>query len=59
MIIKVTFYRSVKSMTKKQNSVYVNDFITRSFRDNADKDYILARIACKYKLEDQFFWSAL
>jgi hypothetical protein len=38
-------------MMNKQ--VYIDDFINRSFRDVADKDYIAARIAHRYGLEQQ------
>lgn len=33
-----------------------NDFINRSFRDVADKDYIAARLSHRYGLELQFLW---
>ena len=36
-----------------------NAFIYRSFRDVADCDYIAARISHRFKLFDQFLWSAL
>jgi len=36
-----------------------NSYIYRSFRDVADCDYIAARISHRYKLFDQFLWSAL
>lgn len=37
----------------------VNSFALRAFRDTADKDYILARMAYKTDLFPQFHWSAL
>ncbi len=37
----------------------INDFVNRSFRDQADKDYIVARICYRYSLPQQFLWSAL
>jgi HEPN domain-containing protein len=37
----------------------INDFVTRSFRDVADKDYIAARILHRYNLDPQFLWAAL
>lgn len=37
----------------------VNSFALRAYRDTADKDYILARIAYKTDLFPQFHWSAL
>jgi hypothetical protein len=40
-------------------SALLNDFATRSFRDVADKDYILARLAYRHGLFPQFQWSAL
>jgi hypothetical protein len=40
-------------------SALLNDFATRSFRDVADKDYILARLAYRNGLFPQFQWSAL
>lgn len=43
-------------MPSKQSQI--NDFVDRSFRDVADKDYIAARIAHRYGLEQQFLWSA-
>lgn len=36
----------------------INSFATQSFRDQADKDYILARLACRYELYPQFLWSS-
>lgn len=33
-----------------------NDFVTRSFRDVADKDYIAARLSHRYGLDLQFLW---
>lgn len=33
-----------------------NDFINRSFRDVADKDYIAARLSHRYGLDLQFLW---
>lgn len=36
-----------------------NDFITKSFRDTADRDYISARILHRHKLVEQFLWMAL
>jgi len=37
---------------------FVNSFATQSFRDQADRDYILARLACKQELYPQYLWSA-
>ncbi len=34
-------------------------FITRSFRDTADRDYISARILHRYRLTEQFMWMSL
>jgi len=38
---------------------YLNDFATRSFRDTADQDYIMARSAYRAELDAQFLWSGL
>lgn len=37
----------------------LNLFATQSFRDQADRDYILARLACQHELFPQFLWSSL
>ncbi len=37
----------------------VNNYALRAFRDTADKDYILARMAYKAALFPNFFWSSL
>lgn len=37
---------------------YLNSFATQSFRDQADRDYIAARLACRYELFPQFLWSS-
>jgi len=37
---------------------YLNSFATQSFRDQADRDYITARLACRHELFPQFLWSA-
>lgn len=37
---------------------YLNSFSTQSFRDQADRDYIAARLACRYELFPQFLWSS-
>lgn len=37
----------------------LNNFATRSFRDVADQDYVLARIAYRSELYAQFLWSGL
>jgi len=37
---------------------YVNSFATESFRDQADRDYVAARMACRYELFPQFLWAA-
>jgi HEPN domain-containing protein len=36
----------------------LNSFATQSFRDQADRDYITARLACRYELFPQFLWSS-
>jgi len=38
--------------------VLINDFAVRSFRDVADGDYIVARMACRAALVTQFQWSS-
>ena len=37
---------------------FVNAFGTQSFRDQADRDYIAARLACHHELIPQFLWSS-
>ncbi len=37
---------------------YLNSFATQSFRDQADRDYIAARLVCRYELFPQFLWSS-
>jgi HEPN domain-containing protein len=37
---------------------YINGYATQSFRDQADRDYIAARTACRSQLFPQFLWSA-
>jgi hypothetical protein len=37
----------------------LNDFAIRSFRDVADGDYIVARMAHRATLVPQFLWSSL
>ncbi len=37
----------------------LNDFALRSLRETADKDYVHARLAYRYRLIPQFFWSSL
>ncbi len=37
----------------------VNDYITRSFRDVADEDYVAARALYRDGLDRQFLWAAL
>ena len=41
------------------DSALVNDFARRSFRDSADHDYIMARLAYRYECDQQFKWSSL
>src|SRR4051812_47441089 len=36
----------------------INAFATQSFRDQADRDYIAARLACRYELFPQFLSAA-
>lgn len=37
---------------------YLNSFATQSFRDQADRDYIAARLACRAELFPQFLWAS-
>jgi len=37
---------------------YVNSFGTQSFRDQADRDYVAARLACRHELFPQFLWAS-
>jgi hypothetical protein len=37
---------------------FVNAFGTQSFRDQADRDYIAARLACRHELFPQFLWAS-
>lgn len=46
------------TLSKEQILAYKNDFITRSFRDMADKDYIAARATHRLGLDFQFLWFA-
>ncbi len=41
------------------NHAKINDYITRSFRDVADEDYLAARALYRVGLDLQFLWSAL
>lgn len=38
---------------------FINDFADRSFRNSADQDYILARIAYRKEFDQQFRWCSL
>lgn len=40
----------------KNSRALITDFINRSFREVADKDYIAARISYRYGLSQQFLW---
>lgn len=42
-----------------EDTPYVNDFANRSFRDSADQDYIMARIAYRKEFDQQFRWCSL
>jgi len=37
---------------------YLNSYACQSFRDQADRDYIAARLACRYELFPQFLWAS-
>lgn len=49
-------YQHPNSLDKLNRSV--NSFATQSFRDQADRDYITARLACRADLIPQFLWAA-
>lgn len=42
----------------EHHQVRINDYATRSFRDMADGDYIVARMAMASQLVPQFLWSS-
>ncbi|MBB3190600.1 hypothetical protein [Halomonas cerina] len=42
-----------------EDTPYINDFANRSFRDLADQDYIMARIAYRKEFDHQFRWCSL
>lgn len=42
-----------------ETEAHLNDFATRSFRDMADQDYIVARAAYRAQMYPQFHWSGL
>ena len=44
--------------TQDQIDRHINDFASRCFRDMADRDYLVARMACRAQLMPQFLWSA-
>lgn len=46
-------------LSEQHKVAFKIDFITRSFREVADKDYLAARICYRYDLELQFLWFAL
>lgn len=39
--------------------IYLNDYATRSFRDIADQDYILARVCYRRGFDENFKWNSL
>jgi len=43
----------------KDHKPYINDFANRSFRDFADQDYIMARMAYRKEFDQQFLWCSL
>lgn len=45
-------------MPTTNTSAYINTFVTRAFRNIADQDYILARIAFRFELDLQFINSS-
>lgn len=48
----------MNQLSDKQILALKIDFVTRSFRDMADKDYIAARITHRHGLDFQFLWFA-
>lgn len=42
-----------------EKTPYINDFANRSFRDYADQDYIMARVAYRKEFDQQFRWCSL
>jgi hypothetical protein len=38
---------------------FLNDYAIRCFRDQADRDYIVSRMAYRARLYSQFHWSGL
>lgn len=42
-----------------EDTPHINDFANRSFRDHADQDYIMARIAYRKEFDQQFLWCSL
>ncbi len=49
---------SSSASTKDRLERSLNSFASESFRDQADRDYIAARLSCRYELFPQFLWSA-
>jgi HEPN domain-containing protein len=51
---------TISPETNKQDNLerYLNSFATQSFRDQADRDYIAARLACRFELMPQFLWAS-
>lgn len=47
-----------KSIDNNDIDRRINDFAIRAFRDMADRDYLIARLACRSDLIPQFLWSA-
>ena len=46
-------------LSVSEHDAHLNDFATRSFRDVADQDYVMARAAYRARLYPQFHWSGL
>lgn len=49
---------SLSAAEKDRLDRSINSFATQSFRDQADRDYIAARLACRSELFPQFLWSS-
>lgn len=46
-------------MNQEEKTAFIIDFADRSFRDTADQDYIMARLAYRLRLDTQFRWNSL
>lgn len=60
LVVNEAFSANFAPYVSEQDKLdrYVNGFGTQSFRDQADRDYIAARLACRHELFPQFLWSS-